>query len=84
MNHEEMFNTWKRHKERIEVSPDFPEQVMAHLGEGQAPRQASAAASVSLVRRVVARPGAKAAIVILGVLAGLLRIVVTLDLILRA
>jgi hypothetical protein len=84
MKHEEMFNTWKRHKEQIEVSPGFPEQVMARLREGRAAGHARAVASVSGLGRVVARPWAKAAVVVLGVLAGLVRIVLTLDLILRA
>jgi len=84
MNHREMFDIWKRRRERIEVSIGFPERVMAHMKECQAPRQASAAASASLLRRMVARPWAKAAVVVLGVLMGLVRIVMTLDLILRA
>jgi len=83
MKHEEMFNTWKRHKERIAVSIGFPERVMTHVRERQAAQQAPAV-SASLLRRVVARPWAKAAVVVLGVLAGLVRIVMTLDLILRA
>jgi hypothetical protein len=84
MNHREMFDIWKRRRERIEVSIGFPERVMAHLKECQAPRPASAAASASLLRWMVARPWAKAAVVVLGVLLGLVRIVMTLDLILRA
>jgi hypothetical protein len=82
MNHREMFEIWKRRRERIEVSIGFPERVMAHLKECPAPRQASA--SASLLRRMVARPWAKAAAIVLGVLLGLVRIVLTLDLILRA
>ncbi len=84
MNHREMFEIWKRRRERIEVSPDFPERVMAHTKERQAPRPAAAVTSVSLLRRMVARPWAKAAVVVLGVLGGLVRILLTLDLILRA
>jgi ferric-dicitrate binding protein FerR (iron transport regulator) len=82
MNRRERFEIWKRRRERIEVSIGFPERVMAHLKERPAPRRASA--PVSRLRRVVARPWAKAAIIVLGVLLGLVRIVLTLDLILRA
>jgi hypothetical protein len=84
MNQREMFDGWKKRRERIEVSVGFPERVMAHLKERQASRQASAAASASLLRRMVARPWAKAAVIVLGVLMGLVRIIMTLDLILRA
>ncbi len=59
-------------------------EIEHHLKECQAPRPPSAAASASLLRRMAARPWAKAAVVVLGVLLGLVRIVLTLDLILRA
>ena len=84
MNRREMFETWKRRRERIEVSIGFPERVMAHLNERRAPRPASAGAWASGLRRVMARPWAKAAVVVLGVLLGLVRIVLTLEVILRA
>jgi len=84
MNHREMFDGWKRHREQIEVSIGFPERVMAQIKECHAPRQASASASASLPRRIIARPWAKAAVIVLGVLMGLVRIIMTLDLILRA
>jgi hypothetical protein len=83
MNHQEMFNAWKRRKERIEVSTAFPEQVMARVREHRAAGQTSVAVSTSLLGRIAARPWAKAAVVTLGVLFGLARIAVTLDLILR-
>ncbi len=84
MNHREMFESWKERRERIEVSAGFPERVMAHLKERRAPRRATAGAWVSGLRRMIARPWAKAAVILLGVLLGLVRIVLTLDLILRA
>jgi hypothetical protein len=82
MNRRERFEIWKRRRERIEVSIGFPERVMAHIKERPAPRRAST--SASRLRRMIARPWAKAAIIVLGVLLGLVRIVLTLDLILRA
>ena len=84
MNHREMFEIWKKRRERIEVSLGFPERVLAHLKERPAPRSVSAAAPASRLRRLVARPWAKAAVVVLGVLLGLVRIVLTLNLILGA
>jgi len=77
-----MFNIWKRRRERIEVSVGFSERVITHIRECQATRQAATA--TSLRKRMAARPWAKAAVVILGILIGLVRIVLTLDFILRA
>ncbi len=84
MNHQELFEAWKKCREKIDVSPGFAQRVMARLREGQAAPHAPAAASSSRLVRVLARPWAKAAVIILGVLAGLVRIAMTLDLILRA
>ncbi len=81
MNQQEMFEVWKKRREEIDVSAGFPQRVMARLCEG--PATPAAAASSRLVR-ILARPWAKAALIILGVPAGLVRIAMTLDLILRA
>jgi hypothetical protein len=85
MNRQKMFEIWKGRREHIEVSPGFSERVMEHLKERPAPRQpAAAAGSASWFRWLVARPWTKAAVVVMGVLAGFVRIVMTLDLLLRA
>jgi hypothetical protein len=84
MNKQEMFEAWKKDREQIDVSPDFSQRVMARLREGRAAPHAPGAASSSRLGRILARPWAKAAVVLLGVLAGLVRIAMTLDLILRA
>jgi len=78
-----MFEVWKKRRERSDVSPGFTERVMACLRERPAAPRLSVAAPASRLQRLVARPWAKAAVVILGVLAGLVRIVMTLDLVLR-
>jgi hypothetical protein len=83
MTEQEMFEAWKKRREEIDVSPDFPQRVMARLREGRAAPHAPTASS-SRLGRILARRWAKAAVVILGVLAGLVRIAMTLDLILRA
>jgi hypothetical protein len=75
-----MFEVWKKRREEIDVSPGFPQRVMARLREGPA----TAATASSRLGRIVARPWAKAALIIVGVPAGLVRIAMTLDLILRA
>ncbi|GEM_PF-2461288 len=84
MNRQDLFNTWKGHKEKVEVSRGFSEQVMRRVARREIARRTSAATSTSRLRQMAARPWARAAIVILGVLIGLVRIVMTLDLILRA
>ncbi len=83
MNHREMFDIWKRRREKIGPSTDFPERVMAHIRECQPPRRVSAATFASRVGQMAARPWMRAAVVVLGALFGLARIAVTLDLILR-
>ena len=84
MNRQDLFNNWKRHKETVEVSRGFSERVMTHVGRHEVARRASVTTSTSWLKQMAARPWAKAAIVILGVFIGLVRIVMTLDLILRA
>ena len=84
MNQQEMFEAWRKRREEIDVSAGFPQRVMARLCEGPAAPHAPAATSSSRLGRILARRWAKAALIILGVLAGLVRIAMTLDLILRA
>lgn len=84
MNRQEMFEAWKKHREESDVSAGFPQRVMARLREGQATPDAPPATPSPRLVRILARPWAKAAVVLLGVLAGLARIAMTLDLILRA
>lgn len=84
MNHQEILNAWKGHKERIEVSRGFSERVMTRIREHEAARRTSIGTSTSRLRQMAARPWAKAAVVVFGVLVGLVRAIVTLGLILRA
>ena len=84
MNRRDLFNTWKKHKETVEVSRGFSERVMTHVARREVTRRASVTTSISRLRQMAARPWARAAIVMLGVSIGLVRIVMTLDLILRA
>ncbi len=84
MKQQEMFEAWKKHREKANVSPGFAERVMTRLREGQAAPHAPAATSLSRLGRILSHRWAKAAVIILGVLAGLVRIAMTLDLILRA
>lgn len=84
MNRQDLFNIWKKHKEKVEVSRGFSERVMTHVARRAVARRASVTTSTSRLKQMTARPWARAAIVILGVLIGLVRIVMTLDLILRA
>jgi hypothetical protein len=51
---------------------------MARIQERRPPQWASAFP----IRRTIARPGVKAAVIVLGVLLGLARVVLTLDLVL--
>ena len=84
MNRQDLVNTWKQHKEKVEVSRAFSERVMTHVARREVARRASVTTSTSWLKRMVGRPWARAAIVILGGSIGLVRIVMTLDLILRA
>jgi hypothetical protein len=84
MNHQEIVNTWKKHKERIEVSRGFSERVMTRIREHGAARQTSSVTPASRPAQMAARPWAKAAVVVVGLLIGLVRAIVTLRLILQA
>ncbi len=84
MNRQDLFNIWKERKERVEVSRGFSERVMTCVAGHEVPRRASAVTLISQLKEIATRPWAKAAVVILGVPIGLVRIIMTLDLILRA
>jgi hypothetical protein len=83
MNRQEVFETWKRHKERIEVPREFSEAVMIRVRESRPTRGTSDRAFALLNQRAV-RPWVKAAVVVIGVSIGLARILMTLQLILFA
>jgi hypothetical protein len=84
MNHQEIFEAWKRHKEQIEASRDFSGKVMARIRESQVVRETPGRALTSCLGRWAARPWAKAAMIAIGVSLGLVRIVMTLHLVLFA
>lgn len=84
MNRQDLFNTWKGHKEKVEVSRGFSERVMTHVAGREVTQRASVTTSTSWLKKMAGRLWARAAIVILGVSIGLVRIIMTLDLILRA
>ena len=84
MNHQEILNTWKKHKERIEVSHGFSERVMTRIREHEAARRTASVTPASRLAQMAARPWAKAAVVVAGLLFGLVRAIVTLRLILQA
>jgi hypothetical protein len=81
MNPQEVFEVWKARKAHGDVGREFMDRVMAairrqgttRVGEGLAP-----------LRKIAARPWAKAAALILGTLVGLARIIATVHLILFA
>jgi hypothetical protein len=83
MNRQEVFEAWKKRKQRIEVRRDFSSTVMTRLGES---RRASGTPNraAACLKQMVARPWAKAAMIVLGVSLGLARILITLQLILFA
>jgi hypothetical protein len=80
MNHQEIFKTWKRHREQIKVSHDFSASVMARIRESRATHRAW----ISLLGPWAVRPWARAAMIAMGVSIGLARIVMTLQLVLFA
>jgi hypothetical protein len=83
MNRQELFETWKRRKEQIEVRRDFSAEVMTRIQKSRPTGKTPGWASTFLSQMAV-RPWAKAAIVVIGVSLGLARIVMTLQLILFA
>ena len=83
MNRQEIFKTWRRRKERIEVGRDFSAEVMSRIREGR-PAGGSPAWACHFLNQIGARPWAKAALIVVGVSLGLARILLTLQLILFA
>jgi hypothetical protein len=82
MSHQAIFETWKRYKEQMAIDPGFSGQVMARVRERRAVHEAPESALISLLRHWAARPSARAAMIVIGVFAGLVRILMTLQFIL--
>lgn len=83
MNRQEIFETWLRRKERIEVRRDFSAEVMSRIRESRAAGGTPARVR-HFLNQMAARPWAKAALIVVGVSLGLARILMTLQLILFA
>ncbi len=81
MNPHEVFKIWKTRKAQGDVGREFTDRVMIAIRRRDAARVIGPAARL---RGIVARPWAKAAVLIMGVLLGLARIIATVHLILFA
>jgi len=81
MKSQEVFDAWKAAKARGDVGREFTDRAMAALRRRETTRIIGPLAPL---RKIAARPWAKAAALILGTLLGLARIVGTLHLILFA
>jgi hypothetical protein len=81
MNPQEVFEVWKARKSQGDVGREFADRLMAAIRCREATRVIGGLAPL---RKIMARPWAKAAALILGTLLGLARIAATLHLILFA
>ncbi len=81
MNPQEVSEVWKAQKMRGDVSREFTDRVMAAVRRQETTRVIRGLAPL---RKIAARPWAKAAALILGALLGLARIIATVHLILFA
>jgi hypothetical protein len=83
MNRPEVFEAWKKRRAQIEVHRDFSAEVMSRLRESR-PAGGTPGRALTFLTQWAARPWAKAAMIVFGVSLGLVRIVLTLQLILFA
>jgi hypothetical protein len=81
MNPQEVFEVWKARKAQGDVGPEFTDRVMAALRRQET---TWVIGGLAPLRTIAARPWAKAAVLILGTLLGLARIIATVHLILFA
>jgi hypothetical protein len=81
MKPHEVFEVWQARQAQGDVGREFTDRVMAAIRRREAARVVGPLAPL---RRIAARPWAKAAALILGMLLGLARIVATVHLILFA
>ena len=79
MNPQETFEAWKERKKQGDVGREFTDRVMVALRRRETTRTGG---SLAPLRKMAARPWAKAAALVLGTVLGLARIVATLHLIL--
>jgi hypothetical protein len=84
MKPEEIYETWMRSKKQIKVSRDFSQRVMTLVGQYEQRRKHALACIVTSGERISAHPLAKAAVIAVGTGLGLVRIIVTLQVILFA
>jgi hypothetical protein len=81
MNPQRVFDIWKAQKSQGSVSREFPDRVMAAILRREATRVIRGRTPL---QDIAAQPWARAAVLILGTLLGLVRIITTLHLILFA
>lgn len=81
MNPQEVFDLWKAHKAQDDVGREFTDAVMAAIRRRETIRVIGPLAPL---RKIAAQRWAKAAVLILGTLLGLARIIATVHLILFA
>jgi hypothetical protein len=82
MKYEEMLEIWRRHKRQRAADRDFCDRVMAAIRLHSAETGRPITDLRSRLSWIAGRPWAKAAVLVVGVLAGLGRIIATVHLIL--
>ena len=73
MNGDEIVKMWKERKSQIEISKDFAERVMNHVHKYERQKRKPAFNVYQLVETISSNPAAKAAVVALGAVAGIVR-----------
>ena len=82
MNQQEIFDAWKSQQSRQDAGGEFADRVMTRIRRRET--TPSAGRLTALLGYIVRRPWAKAAVIIIGAILGIARIVATAHLVLFA
>ena len=83
MNHQEVYNAWKKQKTQFECTKDFPEQLMKRINQYEHKKRKPLFDIYKIIELVSKRQLAKAALLVAGAAAGFIRFVFVIRMILE-
>jgi len=82
MKSEEIYETWKKRKSRIEIGKGFSDRVMNQIHQYEREKRASLYDVHHLIEFISSHPLAKAGVVVAGALIGFVRVAFTVHILL--
>ncbi len=83
MKSEEIFDSWKRQRRQVEVREDFTDGVMSRIYKYEQNKRKTLFDVQNLIKLISAHPLAQAALILAGSVAGIIRVVFLVSMILE-